>query len=66
MNWYTGNMQTHKTTFTIKEVAEYLGISRTTVNNLRKAGALKSFKIGRSVRILSSSLEVLTEQGFEL
>ncbi len=42
---------------TIPEVAEYLKVTRQTIHKLINYGNLKTFKIGRSTRILRSEIE---------
>ena len=42
---------------TIKQGSEYLSINRTTLNSLIKSGQIKSFNIGRHVRIEWSELD---------
>ena len=43
--------------FTVKEVAEILQISRSTVHNLIKTGELKAVQIGRAVRVKRADLD---------
>ena len=43
--------------FIVKEVADILQISRSTVYNLIKAGELRAVQIGRAVRVRRSDLE---------
>ena len=45
---------------TVREVAEYLKLSRTTIWRWCHAGKLKAFKVGRSWRIHRSELERIT------
>ena len=45
---------------TVREVAEYLKLSRTTVWRWCHAGKLQAFKVGRSWRIHRSELERIT------
>ncbi len=45
---------------TVREVAEYLKLSRTTVWRWCHAGKLQAFKVGRSWRIHQSELERIT------
>jgi len=46
--------------FTVKEVSEFLRISRTTIWRWCNEGKLRAFKAGRGWRIPRSSLEQLT------
>lgn len=47
---------------TVKEVADYLKISRTTVWRWCQAGRLTAFKAGRNWRVRRSDVERLMEQ----
>jgi excisionase family DNA binding protein len=47
---------------TVREVAEYLKLSRTTVWRWFKEGKLQAFKLGRSWRVRRSELERITGQ----
>jgi len=47
---------------TVREVAEYLKLSRTTVWRWVKEGKLQAFKLGRSWRVRRSELERITGQ----
>ena len=47
---------------TVKEVAEYLRISRTQVRRLIRSGQLKGMMIGREYRISLASLAEFTEE----
>jgi len=42
---------------TIPEVADHLKVTRQTIHKLMKEGKIKTFKIGRSTRILRSEIE---------
>ena len=48
---------------TVREVAKYLKLSRTTVWRWVKEGKLRAFKLGRSWRVRRSELERITGQG---
>jgi excisionase family DNA binding protein len=48
---------------TVREVAEYLKLSRTTIWRWVKEGKLQAFKLGRSWRVRRSELERITGQG---
>jgi len=48
---------------TVREVAEYLKLSRTTVWRWFKEGKLQAFRLGRSWRVRRSELERITGQG---
>jgi excisionase family DNA binding protein len=50
---------------TVREVAEYLKLSRTTVWRWVKEGKLQAFKLGRSWRVCRSELERITGQGLK-
>jgi excisionase family DNA binding protein len=45
---------------TVREVAEYLKLSRTTIWRWVKEGKLQAFKVGRSWRVHRSELERIT------
>lgn len=45
---------------TVREVAEYLKLSRTTIWRWRNEGKLQAFKVGRGWRIRQSELERIT------
>jgi len=45
---------------TVREVAEYLKLSRTTIWRWRNEGKLQAFKVGRGWRIRRSELERIT------
>ena len=47
---------------TVREVAEYLKLSRTTIWRWCLEGKLKAFKVGRGWRIHRSEIEKITEQ----
>ncbi len=47
--------------YTVKEIMESFGVSRTTVNNWRKKGLIKDIKIDRTVRF--SEEEILKIKG---
>ena len=47
---------------TVREVAEYLKLSRTTIWRWVKEGKLQAFKLGRSWRVRRSELERITGQ----
>jgi len=47
---------------TVREVAEYLKLSRTTVWRWCKEGKLQAFKLGHSWRVRRSELERITGQ----
>ena len=47
---------------TVKEVAQYLRVSRTQVRRLIRAGQLKGMMIGREYRISLASLAEFTEE----
>ncbi|MBC8263521.1 MAG: helix-turn-helix domain-containing protein [Anaerolineales bacterium] len=46
---------------TVREVAEYLKLSRTTIWRWCNEGKLQAFKVGRSWRIHQSELERITQ-----
>lgn len=46
---------------TVRGVAEYLRLSRTTVWRWCNTGTLQAFKVGRSWRILRSEVKKITE-----
>ncbi len=46
---------------TVKEVAEFLKVSRTQVRRMIESGDLKAIKVGREYRISLESLAELTE-----
>ena len=52
-----------KLTVTIKEVAEALSVSPSLVRKWKKLGKIKSVKLGASVRIPTSELQRLAEEG---
>lgn len=45
---------------TVREVAEYLKLSRTTIWRWRNEGKLQAFKVGRGWRIRRSEIEKIT------
>ena len=47
---------------TVKEVAQYLRVSRTQVRRLIRTGQLKGMMIGRAYRISLASLAEFTEE----
>ena len=52
-----------KTWLSIKEVGEYLGVSRATVYRWVKDGKLKIHKVGRVSRVKKNDLDKLMEGG---
>jgi len=49
--------------YSLKEVAEMLGVTYNTVWNLIKAGRIASVKVGRSLRIEQSEVDRLKREG---
>lgn len=50
---------------TVKEAAEELSVSASTVRNLIKARKLRAAKVGNSLRIPTADLEAFIEKAFE-
>ena len=48
-------------TLTVKDVSEYLKVPEKSVLDLMKTGKLRSFKVGRAVRIMKSDLDKFIE-----
>lgn len=49
-------------TYRVKEVAEALGLSATTINKLMSLGELKRIKLGASTLITAESVDALLER----
>lgn len=50
------DIQTPFKLYSVREVAEMLGVSETTVRMLHYSGKLKTYKVGRSLRISHDSV----------
>ena len=49
--------------YSLKEVAEMLGVTYNTVWNLIKANKIKAVKVGRVLRIEQTEVERITKEG---
>ena len=53
------NFPTKPSDFSIEEARRFLSCARSTIYSLLKSGQLQSYRIGRTVRITSESIERL-------
>ena len=49
--------------YTLKQVAEVLGVTYNTVWNLIQSGKIKAVYVGRALRVSQEELDVLTKEG---
>lgn len=51
--------------YTLKEVQDYLRVTRRTLYNWIKSGKLKAFKVGEHWRVTREALDEFTQRGTE-